>query len=117
MANLLKRARRQSAIYWSQISGTAGEYGRRSFNAPVQILCRWDDVESQVKNREGNTVVSRATVIVDRDMKPGDMLQLGVLDSGTLLDPNDSGSVAIEIIAMERIPPMRRGETAYFAKL
>ncbi len=116
MAGILKRARRQFAIYWSQQSGP-GEYGQRAFNNPVEIRCRWDDVQKEVRNAQGETVMSSADVIVDRDMKPGDMLELGHLDSSTPNDPLDSGSAAVEIAAMSRIPPLRRGEPAIIAHM
>lgn len=115
MASLLKRARRQSAVYWSQATAR-NDFGARTYADPVEIMCRWDDEVKQVKNPNGEVVTSNASVLVDRDMKPGDMLALGELDSSMTV-PSDSGVNAIEIIAMSRIPPLRRGDTAYIAHL
>jgi len=115
--SLLVRMRKQRAIYWSQLSVDA--FGARTYEAPIEVVVRWDDKSSQYVNKDNEQVASRATVYVGQDMKAGDMLLLGILeaDSSDLLDssivptpddPKEAG--AWEIQSFAKIPNLRASE-------
>lgn len=87
--------RKQTAIYWART--TIDVYGQYSYEAPVQIDCRWDEVQDKFITPEGNEEVSKAVVYVDRDMSVGDYLKLGTLDSATVPNPlNDEDAFGIQ---------------------
>ncbi len=115
--SIIKRMRKQTAVYWSQSGVDA--YGARQYNAPIEIDVRWDDKASQYVNKEGEQVASRGTVYVGIDVKPGDMLLKGILiadssSSGTadILTPEDPKEAgAWEIQQFASIPNLRNTET------
>ena len=76
MANLVKRMLRQDAILWTY----AGEdrFGRKTYEEPRQIKCRWEEKTEQFLDRTGNTQISRAQVYV-----PEKIPELSVLWQGT----------------------------------
>lgn len=86
---LLTSMLRQYAILWTY-TGT-DHYGNSTFSSPVQIKCRWEDQIGDFVGPRGETLTTKAIVYVDRDLKPGDVLKLGVLESST---PERPASVA-----------------------
>lgn len=113
--SLIKRMRKQKAVYWKR--GTSpNKYGAFSYDAPVEIACRWDDRIENKMGADDDIESSRATVYVDRDMLPGDMLKLGAIESATPEDPT-TATDAFEVIAMTRVKNFRNTETLYIAHL
>jgi hypothetical protein len=53
----------QKAVLW-QASGSRDRYTRVKVTAPVQIDVRWNDKQSLVMDKDGNTVAVDATAIV-----------------------------------------------------
>ncbi len=79
--SLARKVMRQNAVYWSR-SGT-GDDGQPTYAAPVELFVRWDYKIREVLTPQGERVLSSSKVIVDRDMQYGDVLMLGLLESGT----------------------------------
>lgn len=76
----IKRKLRQFAVYWAPAE--ADETGRQGYAGPVEIKCRWEDVQQlQEEANAGDNWVSKSTVYVDRELQ----LQ-GVLWKGKLAD-------------------------------
>jgi len=113
--SLIKRMRRQKAVLWVR-SESPNDFGKFSFDSPIEIKCRWDDKIGQFKNKEGQTFSSLAVVYVDRDVKIGDKLKKGTLDSQTQSDPTKDQN-AYEVKAVENIPNLRNTETLRIARL
>lgn len=84
--SLITRMRRQKAVYWAR-SATANRFGVFTFSSPVEIECRWDDSAQQYRDENGEEALSNAVVYVDRDMKQGDRLKKGEMESDTPDDP------------------------------
>lgn len=99
--------RRGKAIWWSKTG--RGVSGDPTFAAPVEISCRWEDVQERFIDLVGAEVVSSALVYVDRDMKAGDFLQRGELESGTPANPTDS-SEAWEMRDWNKLPNFKETE-------
>lgn len=99
--SLIQDMRRQVAVFWSR--GSPDPYGRYSFAGPVEIKCRWEDKPEEFMSATGERRVSSAVVYVDRDMKPGDMLKKGPMESGTPDDPNSLDD-ALQIQAFANMP-------------
>lgn len=105
--SLITKMRKQKAIYWAR--STMDQYGRFAFASPVEIDCRWDDEAAQFLTPKGEEQVSRSMVYVDRDMIPGDRLQLGELASNTPDDPLESHS-SFEIRQFAKNPNLKATE-------
>jgi len=106
--------RRMKAVWWARLE--PDQYGKFSFDDPVEIKCRWEDKADEFRNSEGQMEASTATVYVDRIMKNGDKLKRGELDSETPDDPSDD-LLAFEIQAFEQFPNFRCREIMYVAHL
>lgn len=111
--SVIKKMRRQVAVLWKR--GAANKYGAFSYEAPVQIKCRWDDKQEEFSDTTGAKRVSQAVVYPDRQLSPGDCLLKGELDSNTAALPEDGGGV--EVKAFEVIPNYRGKENLYIAHL
>lgn len=73
--------RNQIAVWW-KVKGK-DLYGQSSYESPVEIKCRWDDVMEEFVDTGGNRQMSKAKVFPDREISVGDVLWLG---RQTLLD-------------------------------
>ena len=69
--------RNQKAVYWAA-SGT-DEYGEVTLASPVQLSVRWEHVDEQSLDAEGNPVAINAKVVVDRDIEVGSIFWEGKL--------------------------------------
>ena len=93
---LISKMRKQTAVYWAQKNTESGglahdDYGQPQYTDPVEIKCRWDAITEEFIDAEGMRVAGRATVYVDRDMVPGDVLFLGELtDLDDQADPKSN---------------------------
>ena len=68
----------QTAVYWG--TPVKDGYGGFAFDAPVEILCRWEDRIGQFTSRRGDQVYSKATIYVLQDLEEDGWLFLGELD-------------------------------------
>jgi hypothetical protein len=112
--SIIKKMRKQLAVYWAV--GPIDEFGSKTFSEPVQIKCRWENKEGQVLNSIGEILPSMSTVYVDREMKIGDKLKLGELDSNTPSSPLEDRE-AFEIQGFASTPNLRAKEFLYTAYL
>lgn len=69
---------KQYAVYWGP-TGETGDAGQELYNDPIEIRCRWDDRPTAFIDSMGNEAVSKAEVMVDRDLTI-----LGILWQGRL---------------------------------
>jgi len=72
-----------TAVYWAPLAPDG--FGKPTYASPVEISCRWDDVQEEFIAPSGDREMSRAKVIVDRDLK-----LKGMLFEGELADLSDS---------------------------
>lgn len=78
--SIITRCRVHDAIYWKKTGKMAD--GTVTYAAPVQIKCRWDESESvAITLTNGETFMSRASVICDRHVSVDDMFMRGALTS------------------------------------
>jgi hypothetical protein len=112
--SLIKSMRRQTAVWWKK--GAPDQYGTDSFDDPVEVKCRWEEVGQEYLSAQGEKQLSRAIVYVDRKMAMGDRLAQGLLDSDTPADPmNHAGSYLVE--RFDVLPNLRNTENLYTAYL
>lgn len=100
----LKKLYKQTAVYWGNPDPDG--FGGCTFDDPVEIICRWDDVTKVISDGKGNVIISRAVVMVAQDVDEEGMLFLGTLDdldSGQEDNPK-SVSGAFTIKQVNKIP-------------
>lgn len=79
----------QTAVYWAPTA--EDRYGRPGFSSPVEIRCRWEDVNEEFVTAQGTNAISFAHVFVDRDLRNGGALWLGSLASSDSTPSNNAG--------------------------
>ena len=81
----------QTAVYWG--NPTPDGYGGYTFDAPVEIPCRWEIKRKLIRNikrgKPGGIIISKARVLVTQVLKEGGYLYLGNLVDITGLEPDD----------------------------
>lgn len=100
---------RQSCTYWQQDSVRNND-GERTYLPPVQIKCRWSDKSELIQKSNEEKVLTRSKVMVPVDMKEGDYLMFGELDSSTPSDPIEGNPTAFPIILFKKIPNLKARE-------
>ena len=108
--SIIKRMRKQNAVLWTR-SSASDKHGRFSYDAPIEIKCRWEDVAEEFRDTKGQTVMSKSVVFVDRIVTVGDMLQRGALDGSTPADPRSNPLTAFEIQRFDQLPDLRNKNT------
>lgn len=99
--NLLKYLN-QMAVYWSK-SGI-DKYGQPTWNAPVEIVCRWEYKAKQYVHPTGTSMVSTCVVLIHQDLDIGGVLMLGDLYDVNYPDSPKENTNAFEIQQFEKIP-------------
>lgn len=111
--SVIKKMRKQKAVWWER-NLVPDNYGQFGFAAPVEIDCRWDDVGMVQQDAKGEEITTQATVYPDRELKAGDRLKKGDMESGVLDDPLQE-SDTFEVVRIDQIPNFRATETLYVA--
>ena len=89
---ILEKQYKQTAVYWGNpVSDGEGGF---TFDNPVEILCRWEDIRQVVTDNKGNSVVSRAVIFIKQDLDEEGMIYLGTLEN--LYDLAESSAEAID---------------------
>jgi len=81
---IITKALKQTAVYWALAGDDSqgedfDDHGRPQFLAPVEISCRWSDKREEYISANSITKISNSKVMVDRDMRNGEVLMLGEL--------------------------------------
>lgn len=94
----------QTAVYWA--NPVADGYGGYTYDAPVEIICRWEEAQELFINKEGIEQRSRAKVFLAQDVDEEEYLYLGALtDIASGSSPQDVEG-AYEIRAFKKIPTL-----------
>jgi hypothetical protein len=110
---IIKTMRRQKAVLWKK--GAVNHYGKTDWQAPIEILCRWDDVVTEFRTSTGDIWASAATIYPDVELTPGDMVMRGELSESTPIDP--TGSSALRVRKFDRIPNLKATAFLHIAYL
>jgi len=103
--SIIRKMRRQKAIFWEN-QGLDG-FGKPQLKKPVEIDCRWEDLNELIKTASGEERMASSVIYVDRDMNEGDFLMLGELTSlGPVKNPSELKN-AHEIIKYAKTPVLR----------
>lgn len=112
---IIRRMRRQKAVYWAPVA--ADKYGKKSYEEPIEIDCRWEDCQEMYLDVNGNSAMSRARVYVDRKLEalgvlwlPPENVQISEGAALTqLTDETDpfANSGTFEIRKVDELPELR----------
>lgn len=111
--SLIKRMLRDVCVLWKRDG--VDEYGAFRWTAPVEIKCRWEEIEQVAVNRKDSAAGIQdmpkespaSLVYVDRDLSPGDILWYGKLaDVPAGTDPATLYK-ASEVKRFDKLPDMR----------
>lgn len=91
----------QTITYWGNPQPDG--YGGTTFNAPVVLKCRWDNVTKLIRTGQGKEIACRAEVLVTQDMDVGGYLYLG---SSVVANPMLVEG-AYEILRFDKIPMIK----------
>jgi len=108
--NVVSLFTKQKCVYWA-ISGNDGK-GGFTFDAPIEIDCRWDDKLELKEDYDGNRFSSQAQVLVKIDIARRSYLAnytltalqaIATANGYDINDPRDFPNVFI-VIQFEKIP-------------
>lgn len=68
----------QRCVYWG--NPVEDGYGSKIFDAPIELPCRWEDMQQVIVETDGTQSLSRAVVFVDVDLDEDGLLWLGTLN-------------------------------------
>lgn len=113
--SIIRTMRKQKAVYWAPLQNPRGhdqytDDGRRKYDDPVEIRCRWENQRVEVLNENSEKVQVDATVYVDRDVAVGGKLRLGALSTLEFEGPPDENTEVYEIKRFEKMPNLRATE-------
>jgi hypothetical protein len=116
--SIITRMRKQKAVYWApkELSGGDG-FGRKAFEAPVEIECRWDDEVKEFVDSNGNKNISSSIVYPDRDLKIGGWLFLGRLNDDAIKPDPQETKGAKPIKGWQKFPDLKAVEFLRVAML
>jgi len=100
---IIKKVLKQRAVLWRN-NGT-DHSGARTFDAPEEIRVRWDDQIGEFTGTRGETITTKASVMSEVDIAPGDHLKLGELSSDVVADPLEDPD-AYPVQAFQKIPTL-----------
>jgi len=114
--SVISKVRRQKAVWWKR-STAFSRTGEPTFEAAVVIDCRWESKQEEVLLNNGQTVVAKHVVYVDRELSVGDLLHLGAVDpvgSGWVVS---AGPGIYPVQQVAAIPNFKNTETLHMAYL
>lgn len=95
----------QKALYWAK--STYDNYGQPVLEeTAAELDVRWENVNKDVLDSQGNTISADAVVVVDRDIEVGSVMWLGCLADveGTSLIPE---SQLREVVSFSSVPDIK----------
>ena len=113
LESFIERTCTQTAVYWGNPTEVGD--GSRTYDTPVEISCRWQDVVKViVGDGIGEIEVSKAEVVVTEDLDTNGLLYLGTLDDLDSADEENPEDIADAFIIkkFDRIPAL--GSTTEF---
>ena len=102
---ILTKMLRQEASYWALVGFS--QYGQPEYADPVEITCRWEDVNEEFIDAQGTRQMSHAMVYTDRDVTVGGVLMLGELESPVNEGDPKRNTGAWEIKRFDKLPTLK----------
>lgn len=103
---ILKKMLKQKAVYFAP-TGTHTNQGKPKYATPIDIKCRWEDIQEQFVDIRGAISLSNSWVYVDRDLKTGGVLWLGTVATLTSQSDPFANVGAFEIRKFMKTPTLK----------
>jgi hypothetical protein len=105
ISSFIVRKCTQPIVYWANpVSDGEGGF---TYDAPVQIYGRWEELNEVVMSNDGKELVSQARVFLTQEVDEEGAMWLGELtDLDSAPEPNDSAVAALYIISQGRLPEL-----------
>lgn len=81
MPNLESDFLEQKALLWAASATEVNDKGQRKISAAVEMDVRWENMQIEGPDGQGNIVSITAKVVVDRDIAIGSIMWLGTLET------------------------------------
>lgn len=108
---IITRMRKQTCVYWAP-TGNRDRNNNPILAAPVQMTCRWTDVNELFIDASGKQSVSNAKIFTELDVQVEGYLKLGLLtdlvDSSSNNPFTNSGTFRIR--KFTKLPNLRNTE-------
>lgn len=114
---IITKMLKMDGVYWAPATIPRDDYGKPTYIAPVEIKVRWEQVAEEFIGPQGERLVSKVKVYVDRDVVIGGVLLLGELDSSVDESNPKQNEGAGEIRGFSKIPNLRATEYVRVAYL
>lgn len=101
--------RKQQAVLWARVG--EDPYGEPKVAPPVELKVRWTWVQRQSLDPGGKTVVTDATVVLDRDVPMNSIMWEGRLEDWA------DGVELYEVVSWRKTPGLKRGRFRRLAGL
>lgn len=92
----------QLAVYWAPLE--PDQFGSPTWDTPVEVACRWEDIQEEFITPTGDREMSFAELMVDRDMEIKGVMLQGELDSTVDQDNPKDNVGAFEIRQWSKLP-------------
>lgn len=103
--SFIKRICVQTAVYWG--NPVEDGFGGLTFDEPVEISCRWEDLNRIIFDIRGRQLESKSSVLVTQELDLEGYLLLGSLvDIDDTVNPKDLED-AYQIISKDKVPMVR----------
>jgi len=92
----INRKSPQTVVYWGNPQNDG--FGGKTFDAPIEIKCRWEDKYQLLRDDTGNALASRTIVYPNQDLDEEGWLWLGelvTLTTAQKLDPQEVDGASI----------------------
>jgi hypothetical protein len=100
----IKKFLKQKAVYWG--APTPNGFGGYDYADPIEIPVRWTDKQELFIDYKGESVLSRARLMIDQDVEVKGMFALTtLLELSSSQAPSDNA--AYEIRAFQKMPDVR----------
>lgn len=109
----IKGKYKQWAVYWAPLG--VNDLGNETFDAPVEIRCRWENLQEEYTDYQGIVRISKSKVYEIEVLAPG-----GFLWEGRLADAETDPlamPTASKIGAYNSVPSLRANQTLRWVTL
>ncbi len=92
-------------MYWS--NPVPDGYGGYTFQPPIELKCRWEDINERFITDENTEDLSKSKVYVDRDIMVGGYLLEGLGEDIDLTGNPENITTAYKIKRFDKLPTLK----------
>ena len=108
--SFIRKVTPQTVVYWG--NPTPDGFGKYTYDSPVEIKVRWDDVSSIISDNQGREITSNATILLNQNVDEQGYLYLGSL-SDLDSDPTPLNVSKAYMISKVETTPLFKSTTQF----